>query len=329
VDEPWKLLALAPLDVELLKGLFADMPVEVVVPAERTAEAVTDAIVDAEIVMGDWSGLRLSAAQIAAAKRLAFVQQPSVGVDVLDLDALVAAGVPAANAAGANAISVAEWCIGAAYACLRWLAWADHQMRDGGWPQMDIARRGGGELTGRRVGIIGMGQIGVECAKRFVAVGADVAHWSRTRRDGDEAGGAPWLELDELIARSDLLVIVIALSPETRGLIHAGRLAALPKGAYVINAARGGIVDEDAMLAAINSGALAGAALDVYATEPLPVDSPLRSEDRVLLSPHAGGATREAQGRLIRAVIDNVRRAVTGEPVHHVVNGLDPVIRRR
>jgi phosphoglycerate dehydrogenase-like enzyme len=124
-------------------------------------------------------------------------------------------------------------------------------------------------------------------------------------------------------------VVVIALSEQTRGLLSAERLALMPAGAYVVNAARGGILDETALQAAIGSGALAGAALDVYAGEPLPVDSPLRVDDRILLSPHAGGATREAQGRLIGVVVDNVRRAVGGEPVQHVVNGLDPVIRRR
>lgn len=326
----WSLLALPPLDASLLEALFADMPVMVNVPPERTADAVTRALAEAEIVVGDWSGaLNLSAAQVAAAKRLAFVQQPSVGVDSLDLDALTAAGVPAANTAGANAVSVAEWCVGATFASLRWLAWGDARVRAGEWPQLDISRRGGGELTGRRVGIVGMGAIGVETARRFVALGADVAHWSRRARPADEAGGARWLPFDDLLAHSQVLVVVIALSEQTRGLLSADKLALLPPGAYVINAARGGIVDEAALQAALASGALAGAALDVYATEPLPADSPLRTDDRILLSPHAGGATREAQGRLIGAVVDNVRRAVTGEPVQHVVNGLDPVIRRR
>jgi D-3-phosphoglycerate dehydrogenase len=174
-----------------------------------------------------------------------------------------------------------------------------------------------------------MGAIGVECARRFVALGADVAHWSRRERPAEEAGGARWMPLDDLLAHSQLLVVVIALSDETRGLLSTERLGRLPAEAYVVNAARGGVLDEYALLAAIRSGALAGAALDVYATEPLPADSPLRQEDRILLSPHAGGATREAQGRLIAAVIENVRRAVSGEPVLNVVNGLEPTISRR
>jgi phosphoglycerate dehydrogenase-like enzyme len=329
-ENPWRLLALAPLDLDLWKVLFDGLPVEVVVPAERTQAAVAEVIAEVDLVVGDWTGaLRLGAAEIGAAKRLAFVQQPSVGVDTLDVDALAAAGVPAANAAGANAVSVAEWCVGASYAVLRWLSWADARVREGEWPQLEISRRGGGELAGRRVGIIGMGRIGVECARRFAALGADVAHWSRTERSAEEAGGARWLPLDDLLAHSQLLVVVIALTPQTRGLLTAEALGRMPEGSYVVNAARGGVLDEDALLEAVRAGRLAGAALDVYATEPLPMDSPLRSEDRILLSPHAGGATREAQGRLIGAVVENVRRAVSSEAVENVVNGVDPVIARR
>ena len=326
--QPWKLLALPPLDNSLLVALFADLPVELLVPAERTPAAVSDVLGDADLVLGDWTGaLKVRAADLPDPCSLAFVQQPSVGVDSVDIDGLAARGIPVANAAGANAVSVAEWCVGASYAVLRWLSWADQQTRAGGWPQLEIAQRGGGEVAGRRVGIIGMGPIGRECAQRFVALGADVAYWSRSQHD--ESGGARWLELDDLLAHSQLLVVVVALAPATQGLLSAERLKQLPEGAYVVNAARGGVLDESALLDAIRAGHLAGAALDVYATEPLPADSPLRSEERILLSPHAAGATREAQGRLIGVVVDNIKRAVSGEPVLNVVNGIDALIRRR
>jgi D-3-phosphoglycerate dehydrogenase len=328
VADSWQLLALPPLDESLLRALFDGLPVEVIVPSERTAEALALALPAADIVLGDWTGgFTLTADAVPAGAPLAFVQQPSVGVDSIDVDGLASRGVPVATTAGANAVGVAEWCVGASYAVLRWLHWADQQMRAGSWPQLDIAHRGGGELTGRRVGVIGMGPIGRECAQRFVALGGDVAYWSRSKHD--DSGGARWLELDDLLAHSQLLVVVVALAPATRGLLSAERLAQLPEGAFVVNAARGGVLDETALLESIRSGHLGGAALDVYATEPLPADSPLRGEDRILLSPHAAGATREAQGRLIGAVVDNIRRAVTGEPVLNVVNGVDPLIKRR
>jgi phosphoglycerate dehydrogenase-like enzyme len=174
-----------------------------------------------------------------------------------------------------------------------------------------------------------MGPIARETAHRYVALGCDVAHWSRSRRDAADAGGARWLPFEDLLRHAEVLVVLVALAAETRGLVGAEQLALLPAGGFVINAARGGIVDETALLAAVSSGALAGGALDVYATEPLPEPSLLRTEDRLLLSPHAAGATREAQARLIAAVVDNVRRAVSGEPVVDVVNGLPGVIQRR
>lgn len=328
--DSWALLALPPLDSGLLAALFADLPVELVVPAERSSEAAIAVAGQAEILLGDWSGsLAVSAELIAASPRLAFVQQPSVGVDAVDVVACTAAGVPVANAGDANAVSVAEWCVGATFAVLRSFVHGDDEMREGRWPQLELAQRGGGELTGRRVGIVGMGQIARECARRYVALGCDVAHWSRTRRDADAAGGARWLPFDDLLRHAEVLVVLVALANETRGLLGADQLALLPTGGFVVNAARGGIIDEAALLAAIDAGALAGGALDVYATEPLPADSPLRNERRLLLSPHAAGATREAQGRLISAVVDNVRRAVSGEPVVDVVNGLGGVIQRR
>src|SRR5262249_49958091 len=131
----WRLLALPPLDESLLRALFADIPVDLVVPAERTRAAVDAELPAADLVVGDWTGaLGLTAAQAAAAPRLAFVQQPSVGVDSLDIAALAGLGIPVANTAGANAVSVAEWCVGASYAVLRSLAWADARTRAGAWP---------------------------------------------------------------------------------------------------------------------------------------------------------------------------------------------------
>ncbi len=329
-DLAWRVLALPPLAADLLTMLLGGPGMEVVVPDGRDPDAVRRAAAEADLVVGDWSGaIRFDAAAVAAGRRLAFFQQPSAGVDSVDVAALTAAGVPVANIGPANAVSVAEWCVGATFAVLRWLAWADAEVKAGQWPQLEISRRGGGELSGRRVGIVGMGGIGVEAARRFGALGADVAHWSRTRRSAEAAGGAPWLPLADLLSRSQVLVVVVALASQTRGLIGASELARLPPGAIVVNAARGGIVDETALLEAVRSGALTGAALDVYDVEPLPKDSPLLAEDRILLSPHAAGSSQEAQGRLIQVVTANLRAVAEGRPVDHVVNGLDPVIRRR
>jgi D-3-phosphoglycerate dehydrogenase len=322
----WTLAALVPMPAEAVAGFAPGLPVSVVVPEERTPEGARDAVRDADLLLGDFTGLlRVDADLLAAAPRLAFVQQPTVGVEHIDLAACAAAGIPVANTAGVNAVAVAEWTVLAALAVSRSLLWADAEVRAGRWPQLDLVARGCLELAGRRVGIVGWGAVGRAAAERFRAFGCEVAYWTRTPRPDDPA----YRPLDDLLAASDVLVVVIALGAETRDLLTAERLRLLPRGAVLVNAARGGIVAEDALPALLDEGHLLGAALDVYDTEPLPAGSPLRGHDRVLLSPHGAGATAQARLRIAVAVQQNLRRAVEGEPVHDVVNGVDPVIRRR
>ena len=287
------------------------------------------ALAGAEIVLGDFTGqLPLNAEAVAAAPDLAFVQQVAVGVDGHDLAALAAAGVPLANTAGANTVSVAEWCVASTFALLRRLVWGDQQVRAGAWPQLEMGA-GGGELTGRRVGLVGFGAVGAACATRYAALGCDVSYWTRRRRAPEEEHGATYRELDDLVATSDVLVLVIARTPETENLLDAARLARLPHRALVINAARGGILDEAALRAALESGQLAGAALDVFDVEPLPADDPLRSAENVLLSPHAAGVTPTSQLRVLQATLANLTAVIEGRPVVNVVNGADPLVRRR
>ncbi|MEZ0076960.1 2-hydroxyacid dehydrogenase [Planotetraspora sp. GP83] len=323
----WKLLALPPLPEDAVRGLLADLGdrVEVAVPAHRDRAALLDALPEAEIVVGDWSGmLVLDEEAVRHAPKLAFLQQPSVGVDGHDLEALAKAGVPVSNTAGVNALSVAEWCLAASLALLRHLADGDREMRAGEWPQFTAQRR---ELAGARVGIVGFGPIGATCARLFGALGCDVSYWSRSPKA--ESYGAAYRDLDSLIASSDVLVLVVPLTDETRGLLDAARLARMPAGSVLVNAARGGIVEQAALLAALESGHLAGAAVDVYDIEPLPADDPLRSCGRILLSPHAAAVTPQAMTRLVECVLGNVRAALDGRPVTNVVNGADPVVYRR
>jgi phosphoglycerate dehydrogenase-like enzyme len=242
VDDVWRLAAFVPMPAEAVRGFAPDLPVEVVVPEERTPEAARAAVADADLLLGDFTALlRVDADLVAAAPRLAFVQQPTVGVEHIDLAACAAAGIPVANTAGANAVGVAEWCVMAALAVSRNLLWADAEVRAGRWPQLDLVSRGCLELSGRRVGIVGYGAVGAAAAERFAAFGCDVSYWSRTARP---AAVATYRALPDLLATSDMLVVVIALGDETRGLLDAAALRSLPRGAVVVNAARGGIVDE-------------------------------------------------------------------------------------
>ena len=193
MSAPWRVLALPPVPHAVMVDLFdpdrrADL--EVVTPAERTQEEVARLLPDVDVVLGDWSpSLRL----LDPGPRVCFVQQPSVGVDGIDVDACTAAGVPVANCAGANTTSVAEWCLSATLALLRRVPEADAAVRAGSWPQTAL---GGRELAGSRVGVVGMGPSAGRPRRLFAAFGCDVVHWSRTRRDD---APAPWVELDELL----------------------------------------------------------------------------------------------------------------------------------
>jgi phosphoglycerate dehydrogenase-like enzyme len=315
----WRVLALPPLPPDVLEALFGDERAELVVPAERTQAAVEALLPEVDVVLGDWTHtLRVD----DPGPRVAMVQMPSVGVDTVDVDRCAAAGVPVANCAGANTVSVAEWCVSATLALLRRTVEADTAVRRGEWPQTSL---GGRELAGSTVGIVGMGGIGRAVARIVGAFDCQVQYWSRSRHDDAPASYVP---LDELMATSDVIVLAIALSEETRELVDARRLALVKPGALLVNGGRGGLVDEPALAEALRSGRLAGAALDVYAVEPLPAGSPLR-ELPVLLSPHMAGSSNQAVARIVEQTTTNLRRALDGEPLHDVVNGVDPVVRRR
>jgi phosphoglycerate dehydrogenase-like enzyme len=319
MSDRWNVLALPPLPKDILEGLFADERADIVVPTERTQAAVDKLLPDADIVVGDWTHtLRVD----QPGPRVAMVQMPSVGVDTIDLDLCARAGVPVANCAGANTISVAEWCLSATLALLRKTVEADTAVRRGEWPQTSL---GGRELAGSTVGIVGMGGIGRALADMYGALGCTVQYWSRSRHDD---APATYVELDDLMATSDVIVLVIALGPQTRDLVDARRLALVKPGALLVNGGRGGLVDEPALVDALRSGKLTAAALDVYAVEPLPMDSPLR-ELPVLLSPHMAGSSGQAAMRIVGQTAANLRRAYDGVPIIDVVNGVDAVVRRR
>ena len=329
---PWNLVTLAPLPPAMANEVLGDLPLAVVAPDRDDQAAIRAALADAELLIYDWraSATGLTAEDIAAAPHLAFVQQPSVGVPGHDIAALDAAGVALANAAGFNAVAVAEWVLGALFGVARHLTWVETEAarravaaggRDQSWSDRDRRatcrdRRLRPHRPRRRRPTRGIGLHGV------VLVAVRVAIRSTST-------GATYRDLDEMIATSDVLINLIALGDETRGLLSASRLAALPAGALVVSASRGGIVDEVAVLEAVERGHLAGAAFDVYDTEPLPADSPLRRCDRILLSSHTAGTTQESFARMTALLTDNIRRAVTGQPVHNVVNAADPVVRRR
>jgi phosphoglycerate dehydrogenase-like enzyme len=316
----WRLLALPPLPPELLEQLFGDPRIEIITPAARTQEAVDALLPTVDLVLGDWTP-QLKVGD--PGDRVAFVQQPSAGVDGIDLNACTARGVAVANCAGANATSVAEWCLSATLALLRKTLEGDAAVRRGEWPQTSL---GGRELAGQRVGVVGMGAVGAETARLFQALGCQVTYWSRSQHP---EAPVPYASLEQLLSTSDVVVLVIALGRQTRGLIDATRLATMKRGALLINGARGAVVVESALVAALADGTLAGAASDVFAQEPLPDDSPLRLAGNLLLSPHLAGSTVEAAMRIVGQAKANLLRVLDSEPVQDVVNDVKPNVTRR
>jgi len=283
----------------------------VVVPAVRTSEEVRTLLPGTDIVVADWSGqLPLGAPEAALGGHLRLIQQPGVGISFIDIDAWTEVGVPVANTPGGNAASVAEWAVAAAADLCRSIGWADAEIRAGRWPQESILQRTCRDLGERRVGLVGLGNINRRCATLFQAFGCEVAYTSRRPDRGSSLRHQP---LDALLAQSDVLVVAVPLTEQTHGLIAARELALLPPDALVVNVARGPVVDEHALAAAIRAGSVAGAALDVFAREPLEAGSPLLALDNVLLSPHVAGGSSTARRRMFEMTADNVARVCRNE----------------
>ena len=283
------------LDVEERKGLSEEQLIQLVAP------------IDAWIVR---SATKVTRRLIDAAPELRWVARAGAGLDNIDVEAARARGITVLNVPGANAVAVAELTFGLLIALLRQIPAADASLRRGEW---DRARWKGGELRGRTLGIVGLGRIGRAVAARARAFEMPcVGHDPYVDGASIRALGVEPLPLEALLPRAQILTLHLPLTPETRGLIGAAELAKLPRGALVVNAARGGLVDEEALHAALRSGALGGAALDVFATEP-PGASSLLSLPNVVATPHVGAATAEAQEavgeEIVRLLVASMREA--------------------
>ena len=265
--------------------------------------------IDAWIVRG---ATQVTRRLIEAAPRLRWVARAGAGLDNIDVAAAKERGIGVLNVPGANAVAVAELVFGLLLGLLRHIPEGDASVRRGEW---DKSRFMGRELRGKTFGIVGLGKIGRAVAQRARAFEMTCVGFDPLVSDADvRAMGVEPLPLDDLIARAEILTLHVPLSAETRGMIGAERLARLPKGAFLVNAARGGLVDEAALLTALESGALAGAALDVFSSEP-PQGSPLVGHPKVVATPHVGAATVEAQEAVGEEIVKLLLARMAGEPV--------------
>ena len=258
---------------------------------------------------------QVDAELIAAAPSLKLVARMGVGLDNIDLEACKARGIEVCPAIGANAASVAEYVIATAMVLLRGMALrSTERLVAGEWPRESLAR--GVEISGRKLGIIGFGSIGQVMGAKGRAMGMEIlAYDAMLPADAPAWKEAERMELDDLIAEADVVTLHCPLTPETRGLINADRIARMKQGAVLVNSARGGIVDDKACSDALRSGHLGGAALDTFDPEPISPDvgALYAGLNNVILTPHIAGVTQEANKRISDHAVVNVRR-VLGEP---------------
>ncbi len=250
------------------------------------------------------------ASVIDAADSLRVISRYGAGVDQVDLEAASRRGIAVTNTPGANKVAVAELTIGLMFALARSLPQVAAAARIGTW------KRGAGwELTGKTLGVVGLGEIGREVAARAHGLGMHVLGYDPYNTVGDVAR----VDLPTLIERSDVITLHCALTPETRSLFDAARLAQMRKGAALINTARGGLVDETALYEALKNGQLAGAAADVFQNDP-PTDSPLLGLENFIATPHIGATTRESVLHMALLAAQNLVAVLRGEPCPYIVN---------
>ena len=255
---------------------------------------------------------------IEAAPRLRVVGRAGVGTDNVDVETATQCGIVVMNTPGGNTISTAELTFAMLMALARKIPQAHASMKSGQWNRKDFQ---GVELCNKTLGILGMGRIGSEVARRAIGFGMRVlAYDPYLALSRAKALQVELVELDELYARSDFITVHMPMSEETRGLINAAAFARMKKGVRVLNCARGGIINEQDLFDAIRSGQVAGAALDVYETEPLPKECPLRELPQVIMTPHLGASTEEAQENVGIEVAEAITDYLLHGAVRNAVN---------
>ncbi|GGF30569.1 hydroxyacid dehydrogenase [Aliidongia dinghuensis] len=249
---------------------------------------------------------------IAAAEGLRVIAKHGAGYDSVDVAAATEAGVPVLVAAGANAYSVAEHTIALILALGRDVVRLDGRTKAGLWDKWHYSGR---ELRGRTLGLVGFGAIARHVARLARALGLEVQAFSRRLEAIDPALARPVATLDELYRTSDIASLHCPLGPETRGMINAATLARFKPGALLINTARGGLVDEAAVTAALHGGRLAGAALETFTAEPPAADNPLFQAPNLIVTPHIGAHTAEAETQMGLIAAENIIAVLSGAPL--------------
>jgi len=252
----------------------------------------------------------LSATAIASCPTLKVISKHGVGVSNIDVDAATHRGIPVYVTPGANAQSVAEMTLGLMFAAARRIAWMDAELHAGRWSRV----QDGIELHGKTLGLVGFGQIGQRVAAVCLALGMEVVAFDPGLKTSSNPAVRLVASVDEILPLADVLSLHVPLNKHTRGMLGAEQLARLPRGAIVVNTARGEVIDEEALIAALRSGQLYAAGLDTMSVEPLPAGHALAALPNVVLAPHVGGSTPAALAGMARGAARNVLGWLQGQP---------------
>jgi D-3-phosphoglycerate dehydrogenase len=304
--------ALAPSGVELLRR-HHEVDERIGLSAEEYRAILPD--YDALLVR---SQVKVDAAMIAAGTRLTVIGRAGVGIDNVDIDAATRAGITVVNAPTGNTIAAAEHTIALMFALARKVAAADASLRRGEWKRSAFT---GTELRGKALGIVGLGKIGGAIADRARAMEMTVLGSDPyVTVEAAANHGIELVPFDELLERSDVVTLHVPKTKSTAGMVGAAQLARMKPTAFLLNVARGGVVDEAALAAALAAGTIAGAGVDVFATEPPASDNPLFSAPNTVLTPHLGASTAEAQVAVAEEASQQVLDILDGRPARYAVN---------
>ncbi len=286
--------------------LYDSDATEPTVLAERLREA--------EVALNIRGRTRFTAEVLQACPRLRLISIWGTGTDNVDLRAAAARDITVTNTPGANAVAVAEHTVALMLAVVKQLAQADQAMRQGGWPRNLVP-----QLRGKRLGLIGTGLIGREVAGMARGLGMEVVAWTFHPNAGLAASlGLRYAELDQLLGTSDIVSVHLRATPDTHHFLNRDRLALLKPTAFLVNTARGALIDEAALVEWLREKRIAGAALDVFATEPLPAGHPLTELPNVLLTPHCAGMTPDSNLIGLAMAAENIDNFLKGSPTRVV-----------
>jgi len=312
-----KILVSDPLSEEGLKILQEVKEFQVDVMTELKPEKLKEVIGNYEALIVR-SATKVTADVLGAALRLKVVGRAGVGLDNVDLETATQKGIIVMNTPAGNTISTAEHTVSMILALSRNIPQANSSMKKGEWKRSKFM---GVELYNKVLGIVGLGRIGTEVARRAFSFGMKVVAFDPfLSREVAEGLGIEVVELKDLFEKADYITVHTPLTEETRHIISSGEFAIMKKGVRIINCARGGIIDEAALVAAIKEGKVLGAAIDVFEKEPLPAESELLKLDNVITTPHLGASTEEAQVNVAIEVAEIVRDALLGRGIRNAAN---------